>query len=188
MPVVLIVMFITAQTGAYFAPIWHNFRWRIKVLPPRGDRKSTAILDQVTKEAYAALLPDAWASLKDVTPGLFIKVPDVRGTHWELVDIDENKRKIRLAMRYVHDPLFLERWRLYPRKVLCTLALNGKGVRSEAEFIYHADSAMDYSTVLAIIKQTNDQIRLAVEREPQDFNAPQNSLTSNDACYSYSIL
>jgi len=165
-PYALIGLVISLQTLALFAPAWHKLQGRIKILPPRGVRKSLAILDQITKECYAALLPDAWMNLKDAFPGLFIKVPDVRGTHWELLDIDENKRQIRLVLRYVHDPLFIKRWRLYPRKLLCVVRLKGKGVRSEAEFLFHADSAMDYASVLEIIERTNSLLREAIEAKP----------------------
>jgi hypothetical protein len=153
----------TLQLSALLAPIWWHYQSRKRGLLHKTGPKTFDLLDQSIKETYPVLLPQAWRNVKNSFPGLFVKVPDLRATHWELVEANENNRQLRLVMHYVHDPLHTKYWRVYPRRISCIVKVKGRGVRSEVEFTYHADSAMDYQTVAAIIRQTISQVKTAIE-------------------------
>ena len=144
------------------APIYGKHRWRKKTLLSPPVMKHQNYLNHPIKESFSVLLPQAWQKAKDVLPGLFIQIPDVRRTHWELLEQNENRQELRLQLRYVHDPLAIKPWRLYPRKLSCTLKLTGKGMRSEAALCFYADSTMDYKTVYTIIDHTRASVKAAM--------------------------
>jgi hypothetical protein len=163
MPGLLLSLVVVLNMTKLLAPIWWQYQSRKRGLLNKPSRKNVDLLDQTIKETYPLLLPQAWSKLRSSLPGLLVKVPDLRATHWELVEVNEYDRQLRLIMHYVHDPLYTKYWRVYPRRISCVVKLAGKGVRSVAEFTYHADSVMDYRTVTAIIEQTISQVKAAIE-------------------------
>jgi hypothetical protein len=134
------------------------------LLSPR-ELKSGRYLNQSMEQTIGLLPPEAWQVVKLALPGLCISVPDLRSSHWELLEENEIKREMRLVLQYVHNPLGIKIWRLYPRRMLCTVKLKGKGVSTKVELTYSADSAMDYRTVYEIIDQTNKEISAAMAAE-----------------------
>jgi hypothetical protein len=114
----------------------------------------------------SSLLPNVgWTLISEVAPGLCVEAPDVRRTHWELISVDERRREMVLELRYTVNPLGAKVWTLYPRRLTCRLHLKGKGVRSELELRFQADSPMDYANVQALIDDSCRQLKQAVSEE-----------------------
>src|ERR1700733_1435093 len=132
MPGLLLGLVVVLNLTKLLAPIWWQYQSRKRGLLNKTSRKNVDFLDQTIKETYQVLLPQAWSNLKSSLPGLLVKVRDLRATHWELVEANENDRQLRLTMQYVHDPLYTKYWRVYPRRISCIVKLKGKGVRSVA--------------------------------------------------------
>ena len=139
-------------------------RMRSRGLLAPSDLKSGQYLNQSMKQMLPVLLPQAWQILQENFPGLLVRMPDVRGTHWEMRSCDQRRSEMCLTLQYVHDPLSIKCWRLYPRRLSCLIKLRAKGVATIAEITYSAGSAMDYQTVYAIIDQTNSSIGAAMEQ------------------------
>lgn len=126
--------------------------------------KLNSYLNRPFTEEYHELQPIAWQKLKDVLPGLLVKIPDLRAAKWELLGIDSEKKEIRLEMWYVQNPIGIKVSRLFPRKLNCVAKLSGKGTCSDVEFTFTANSPMDYQNVHAIISSTTSQLRTAMNR------------------------
>jgi hypothetical protein len=164
-PYVVGALYVLLIQVKLFAPIYWQYRMRSRGLLAPTELKSGQYLNQCMKQTFPVLPPQAWQILNQVFPGLLVKVPGMRGTHWEVLSHDERLRELRLALQYVHDPLSIKCWRLYPRRLSCTAKLTGKGMRTVAELTFSADSAMDYHTVYAIIDQTNGCLKAAMTDE-----------------------
>lgn len=124
-------------------------------------------LDKPIQSTMPVLLSQSWSRLNDILPGLCVRVPDMRPAFWEASQIDENRHVMQLRLWYVHDPLARKCSRLYPRQLTCTVKLKGRGVRTDMELKYHADSPMDNETLFAIIDRTNALIKDAIATEPE---------------------
>lgn len=157
--------FVGLQLFIAMATFYHKFQVRKNGLLSSDDLRLAEYLNCSIRETYCVVQPIAWKNLKDVLPGLLVKAPDVRAVHWELIELDENLRQLRLELRYVHDPLGIKVNRLYPRKLSCLATLRGKGTSTEVEFKYSADSAMDYQSVRGIIDDTHSQVRASMESQ-----------------------
>jgi hypothetical protein len=164
-PGALLAGVITLHLTALFALAHRQYQMRKRGPLVLSDLKSNQYLNQTMTQTIALLPPEAWQVVKLAFPGLLISVPGMRCPHWEVLEIDELRREMRLALRYVHDPLGIKVWRLYPRRISCSVRLRAKGVRTNVELTYNADSAMDYQTVYQIIDQTKASINMAMEAE-----------------------
>lgn len=132
---------------------------RKKGLLKPSNLKSNQYLERPLQLTIPELLATSWDKLKDGLPGLCIRVPDMRPAYWELIDINEHLHTMKLELRYVHDPLARKCSTLYPRKVLCTVQLKGKGVRTDVQLDYSANSPMDYKTAYAVIEKTTATVK-----------------------------
>jgi hypothetical protein len=165
-PFAAVSLFVLLHLSRFLAPIYWQIRMRKKGLIAPSDLKSSRYLNQGMVQTIPVLLPEAWQTLKSQFPGMLIRVPCMRDTHWEVLNYDERRRELRLVLQYVHTPLGIKSWRLYPRRLFCNARLTGKGMRTEAELTYTADSAMDYQTVYGIIDQTNGCLHAAMKGRP----------------------
>jgi len=164
-PIAIVSASILLQIIATFLPVFRRYWVRKRGIRTAADLKIGRYLNQKMEQTIALLLPEAWQVVRLALPGLYVTVPDIRSSHWEVLEINEVRREMRLSLRYFHDPLGIKIWRLYPRQILCHVKLRAKGVRTNIELTYTADSAMDYPTVYNIIDKTNENIKAAMEAE-----------------------
>jgi hypothetical protein len=165
--------------GLYF-PLRSSWQARKNGLLSSDDLQLNSYLNGAIKERFHVVQPLAWQILRDVLPGMVIKVPDVRTAHWEAVTVNENRHEIQLEMRYVQNPLGVKVSRLYPRKLSCAARLIGSGASSEVVFTFSAESAMDYQNVCEIITSTLEQVRCAMEMKPSNIsNQPATAFVAN---------
>ncbi len=82
-PIAAGVVYVLLLLAKPFAPIYWQMRLRKRRLLVPADLKSGQYLNQSLKQRMPVLLPQAWQILKEVLPGLSVKAPGVRGTHWE---------------------------------------------------------------------------------------------------------
>jgi len=146
---------IVCQFSIIFAPLYWKYRIRKKGPLTQGELKSRTYLNRPMQKTMPLVLPQAWMAINEIFPGLIVRGGNVHGAHWVVTRKDEGRRELDIELRYVHDPLGIEVWRLYPRRLACTIKLKAKGVSTVAELTYHADSAMDYRSVYEMIDQTN---------------------------------
>ena len=133
-----------------------------------GDRHSKweEILNVPMEATYPILITDAWSRIKSNIAGEAISVPDVRTTHWEVAQVDENRKQVHLVLTYVHAPLGRKASEIRPRQLFCTVNLVGQGTRSQIRLIFKAQSPMDFRTVCEIIEQTKSTMKLIIETVP----------------------
>ena len=146
---------VFCQFSIVFASLYWKYKIRTKGLLWQGELKSRTYLDRPMQKTLPLVLPQAWAAINEIFPGLVVRGGNVHGAHWAVTRKDEGLRELDIELRYVHDPLGIKVWRLYPRRLACTIKLKAKGVSTVAELTYHADSAMDYRSVYEMIDQTN---------------------------------
>jgi len=156
-----VALLVLAQLSLLVAPLYHKYKVRKKGLLIQGDLRSKIYLNQAMQKTLPLVLPQAWLAINEIFPGLIVRAGEVHAAHWQVVSRDEGRRELQLELRYVHDPLGIKSWRLYPRRLTCTVKLRAKGVSTIAELTYKAASAMDYRTVYEIIDQTNTAVAQA---------------------------
>jgi hypothetical protein len=130
-----------------------RFGVRKKGLLSREPHSSIEYLNQTISVPVPLVADKAWACTKE-NLGEIIKAKGSLRTHWELEQMDEFNRNMRLSLRYVHDPLGKKPWQLVARQIECRLALKANGVNSNLNLEFKANSPMDYATVKEIIDQT----------------------------------
>lgn len=137
---------------------------RVRVSWRKHGKLSPAPLDALTyldrplKSEHSVLIPDAWQRVKASISEQIIQAPNMRPTHWQLIEKKEQGKELQLALSYVRDSIGLKNYRVYPRTLKCTARLKGIGVKTALELTFHACSPMDYATVRAIVDQTKDAI------------------------------
>jgi len=146
---------VFAQLSVLLAPLYFKYKVRKKGPLTQGDLRSKTYLNQAMQKTLPLVLPQAWLAINEVFPGLIVSAGDVYSAHWRVTNRDEGRRELHLELLYVHDVRGMKSWRLYTRRLTCTIKLRAKGVSTVAELTYNASSAMDDPTVYAIIDQTN---------------------------------
>jgi hypothetical protein len=160
---------ISVLLGLYTAPTWLALQTSVsarkKGLLAKPEGQTAAYFDRPLKQSFTTDTPATWRHLQSVLPGLTIKVPGIRHSHWEVIEINDRFKQIKAALTYVHDPLGAKPSRLYPRTVLCTATVSGTGTKSDIQLAYRAKSAMDFQNACAIIDQTNNAIRESLRND-----------------------
>ncbi|MBS1993957.1 MAG: hypothetical protein JSS83_25775 [Cyanobacteria bacterium SZAS LIN-3] len=151
----LIALAALAQTCTVIGPLYLKYVVRKKGRLGETNLKSARYLDQVISLTAPLLVPQTWQALKNELPGMAVQGADMRRSCWMVVAHDEGRRELQLELRYVHNPLGIKCWRLYPRRLTCAVKLRAKGVSTIVDLKYHADSVMDYRLIYEIIDQTN---------------------------------
>jgi len=163
-PKILIYTGVFVATAA--ATFFLNSRWkqmeihwlRVKGLLHKAILKLAGYLEHPIKILVPVTFTQLWNDLQMTMSETLIKTPDIRTTHWMLTAADENQGTMEFELCYMRQPLGTKAWRMYPRRILCTAELIGRGVRTEVQLTYHAQSAMDYPIVFEIINTTNAAI------------------------------
>ncbi len=99
----------------------------------------------------------AWQTLKNNLCRI-IKTPDIRQTHWQLVELNENEKELRLKLFYNKNTLGLKPWQLAAHKIECCAKLKGDGVNSILTLCFTACSPMDYQIVRDIVEKSKEAL------------------------------
>lgn len=106
-------------------------------------------------------LKSAWAWLADSLPGMQISAPGIRETGWRLLQKNEAALTMTVMLNYCHNHTGVNSSQMYPRLLTCVARLSGAGTSSFLTLEYAAQSAMDHTTVQAIIDKTNAALEAA---------------------------
>lgn len=156
--------FIALELSVVALPLLTKHDWRRKGLLIPAQLKSADYLNHKRTTVEPNVGPVTWEILKDTLPAMYIKVDDIRATHWELVEIDERRQHMKLSLTYVHNPLLIKPHKLFPRRLECYASVKSIGVRSELTIEFCAPSTMDYQTVFAVVDETYRTLASRLER------------------------
>ncbi len=121
-------------------------------------RKSPEYLNQAIKLEVPVGSTRAWQALKTNFSEEVIQTSDTRRSHWEITELNENRRQLKLSLRYTHNPLGRKKSQFAARSLTCSTKVTGRGTQTEIELTFGAKSPMDYETVRELIERTQERL------------------------------
>lgn len=123
--------------------------------------KPKDVLDKEITIKFPVAVNVAWESLKQLD-GQDMRSADVGSAHWTTKSADEAAHRLSLELVYGHTTFGAKPANQYSRVLNCDAQLNGGNFESAMVLKFHAQSAMDYATVLALIARTTKIIENAM--------------------------
>jgi len=138
-----------------------QFYSRMKKFSPGLRKKVGQCFDTPIKSEYFLTPAETTDRLTECLNRLPVKTADTRWACWVPVCADSDTGT-RYELRYTNVPIGRKKSQIYPRSLSMTSKVEGKGMRSNVELTFHAESPSDYANACNIVRETNQAVAAAL--------------------------